>query len=96
VEDPHLIAAVAAKFICRHGSKSLDAIAQHCAMARAIGDQSSLKTWRDIAAAVECLLDCSGELPGTEPGVLQFAPSPKPGIAAKLGGRSEVYERALA
>lgn len=56
MEQPHLVAAMAAKLLNRHGSKSLETITQHCAMAKAIGDQSSLQMWLDIAAATEGLL----------------------------------------
>ena len=54
--DEQLIVDMAAKITCRYGSKSLDRIAEHCEMADAIGDQSSLQTWRSIAAAAERLL----------------------------------------
>jgi hypothetical protein len=63
LEEPHLVAAVAAKIICKHGSKSLAVIAEHCRMAIAIGDLSSLQTWRDIAAAIERLLRMDNTLP---------------------------------
>ena len=53
LQETHLVAAMAARIIDRHGSKSLDTIAQHCEMATAIGDQPSLHAWRDIATAVE-------------------------------------------
>lgn len=55
LQETHLVAAMVARMIDRHGSKSLDAIAQHCEMATAIGDQPSLHAWRDIATAVELL-----------------------------------------
>lgn len=51
-----LIADVAARFIGRHGTRSLEAIAAYREKADAIGDQASLQTWLDIGAAVEDLL----------------------------------------
>jgi len=55
-----LIAAMAAKLTCRYGRKSLAAIAEHCEMADAIGDQPSLEAWRSIGAAAEDLLAKDG------------------------------------
>ena len=56
LNQPLLVEAMAAKIVCRHGAKSLTQIAEYCQMANAIGDQSSLQTWRDIGAAVKRLL----------------------------------------
>jgi hypothetical protein len=55
-----LIAAIAAKITGRYGQKSLASITEHCEMAAAIGDQSSVQTWRRIAAAAEGLLAKDG------------------------------------
>ena len=55
MEDAHLLAAVAERLVFRHGDKSLAAIAEHCQMASAIGDQLSLQTWQSIAVAVQQL-----------------------------------------
>jgi hypothetical protein len=56
LDQSHLVEAMAAKIVCQHGSKSLAKIAEHCQMANAIGDQSSVQTWRDIGAAVKLIL----------------------------------------
>ena len=66
LQETHLVAAMAARIIDRHGNKSLDTIAQHCEMATAIGDQPSLHAWRDIATAVELLQGLSAAPTATD------------------------------
>jgi len=56
MEDACLITAVAERLIRRHGSNSLDAIAELRQKALALGDKPSAQTWGDIAAAAEHLL----------------------------------------
>lgn len=65
MEETHLVAAVAARIIGRHGSKSLDTIAEYCEMASAIGDRASLQTWLDIAAAVRLLQSVPADAQGS-------------------------------
>jgi hypothetical protein len=56
LDQPNLVEAMAAKIVCQHGSKSLPKIAEYCQIANAIGDPSSVRTWRDIGEAVKRLL----------------------------------------
>ena len=51
-----LVEAMAAKIVCQHGDKSLPKIDEYRQTAIAIGDPSSVQTWRDIGDAVKRLL----------------------------------------
>ena len=60
MEEPRLLAALAARFVRQHGSKSRDAIAVYCKRAGNLGDEASIRTWSHIAEAVEFYLQCEG------------------------------------
>jgi hypothetical protein len=56
-EDEDLLKAVAQEFVDRLGGAAVDELNKRAEIAEGTGDRASAETWRDIARAVESLLN---------------------------------------
>jgi hypothetical protein len=55
-DDQALIEEVACEFVERCGSKAVEVLREHAAIADGLADERSAKTWLDIADAAKRLL----------------------------------------